>query len=50
MRNVTEVKRCLEQVQGLGARESDLAAHLGELVQRFDLDSVLKVLEGTADE
>ena len=49
MHNVTEVKNCLAQVQALGAEEAHLAAHLGELVQRYDLESVLKILEKTDD-
>ena len=49
MHNVTEVKNCLDQVQALGAEEAHLAAHLGELVQRYDLESVLKILEKIDD-
>ena len=49
MHNVTKVKRCLEQVRSLGEREDILAAHLDELVQRFDMEAILEVLERTAD-
>ena len=49
MYNVTEVKNCLDQVQALGVEEAHLAAHLGELVQRYDLEEVLKVLEKIDD-
>ena len=49
MHNVTHVKLGLEQMRKLGARESALAAHLGDLVQRFDLPSVLNLLEKTTD-
>ena len=47
MYNVTEVKSCLDQVQTLGTEQADLAAHLGQLVQRYDLEAVLKILEKT---
>ena len=50
MRNVTAVKSCLDELQGLGAEASALATHLGELVQRFDLAAVVRVLESTTDE
>ncbi|MCC7265030.1 MAG: response regulator [Candidatus Latescibacteria bacterium] len=50
MRNVTEVKRCLEQMGALGEPERALALHLSDLVQRFDLASVLHILERTVDE
>jgi hypothetical protein len=50
MRNVTAVKSGLDELQGLGAEASALATHLGQLVQRFDLAAVVRVLESTADE
>ena len=50
MHNVTAVKKCLDELRGMGTGERDLAAHLGELVQRFDLAAVVQVLESTADE
>ena len=49
MHNVTEVKLCLGQMRVLGARESQLAARLGDLVQRFDLSGALAILEETVD-
>ena len=49
MQNVTEVKLCLAQLRSLGTEETQLAAHLSGLVQRFDLGSVLEVLEKTVD-
>ncbi len=50
MHNVTELKRCLEKLQNLGEAETQLAMHLGRLVQEFDLRSVLEILENTAAE
>jgi CheY-like chemotaxis protein len=50
MRNVTAVKGGLEELQGLGAEASALAAHLGQLVQRFDLAAVVQVVENTVEE
>ena len=50
MHNVTDVKICLEQLQGVGPEAAALAAYLGERVQRLDLGSVLQILERTEDE
>lgn len=44
MHNITEVKRCLEQMAGLGEHEARLAAILGESVRRFDLAPVLRAM------
>ena len=49
MHNVTEVRKCLDQLQGLGSGERRLAAYLDELALRFDMDSLLRELEKTAD-
>ncbi len=49
MHNVTEVQNCLDQLQGLGPEECRLAAYLGELVLRFDLDTLAAEVEKTAD-
>ena len=49
MHNVTEVKRCLDDMQRLGEREARLAETLAGAVQRFDLTPVLEALEGTVD-
>ena len=49
MHNVTEVKLCLEHLQGLGEREARLAAVLSGAVVRFDLRHVLEILEKTID-
>jgi len=49
MHNVTDLYKGLEELQGLGVREAQLAAHLSERVQVFDLDSVLRALERTGD-
>ncbi|MCC7265176.1 MAG: response regulator [Candidatus Latescibacteria bacterium] len=49
MRNVTEVKACLERMGELGAQERTLALYLSERVQRYDLAAVLKILEQTLD-
>lgn len=49
MQNLTEVKLCLEQLQGLGEREARLAAALTRAVMRFDLRPVLRALEVTVD-
>ncbi len=47
--NVTEIKIGLEALRQLGVEESRLAAHVDELVQRYDLDAVLEILEQTCD-
>ena len=49
MHNVTDLRQGLEALQRLGAGEAQLAALLGERVQAFDMDGVLKLLEKTAD-
>ena len=49
MHNVTEVKRCLEELTGLGARQAQLAEALAPAVQRFDLAPVIEALEATVD-
>ncbi|MCC7261409.1 MAG: response regulator [Candidatus Latescibacteria bacterium] len=49
MHNVTQVKQGLEELRQLGAREEALAAHLGDLVQRFEMPSVLDLLERIED-
>jgi len=49
MHNVTEVKRCLEDMQRLGEREARLADALTGAVNRFDLSPVIKALEATVD-
>ncbi len=49
MHNVTEVKLCLEHLQGLGEREARLAASLSRAVARYELGPVLDAVEGTVD-
>ena len=49
MHNVTEVKRCLEQMQLLGEREARLAGALSVAVKRFDLTPLIEALETTVD-
>lgn len=49
MQNLTEVKLCLEQMQGLGEDEARLAATLRQATMHFDLKPVLRALEGTVD-
>ena len=43
--NVTEVKKCLDEVEALGEEGRLLVAHLRPLVQRFDMDAIKIVLE-----
>ncbi len=50
MHNVTEVKRCMAELQRLGDGEARLAGALADAVKRFDLASVLEALEGIDDE
>ena len=49
MHNVTDLRSGLGRLQGLGAREARLAAHLGMLVQAAELAAVLEVLDRTVD-
>jgi len=49
MHNVTQLKLGLEQMRKLGVREAALAAHLGDLLKRFDLSGVASQLEKTED-
>jgi len=49
MHNVTEVKRCLEDMQRLGEHEARLADALTGAVNRFDLAPVTEALEVTVD-
>ena len=49
MHNVTQVKLGLERMRQVGTREAALAAHLGDLVERFDLAGVIDLLEKTED-
>jgi len=49
MHNVTEAKRCLEDMQRLGEREARLADALTGAVNRFDLAPLIKALEATVD-
>ena len=49
MQNVTDVKRCLDEMKHLGKREARLADSLMGAVKRFDLTPLLKALEMTED-
>ncbi len=49
MHNVTEVKRCLEEMRRLGEREAQLADRLDGAVRRFDLSPLIEALEATVD-
>lgn len=42
--SITELKKCLDEVQALGAEGRRLAAHLRELNQRFDMEGILTIL------
>ena len=50
MHNVTEVKRCLQEMRRLGEREARLAQVLTGAVQRFDLTPLIEALEATEDD
>ena len=50
MRNLTAMKKHLDQVQALSPEHAHLAAHLVQLLQRFDLESVLEILQRTDNE
>lgn len=49
MHNVTEVKRCLQEMRGLGEREAELADVLIDTVKQFDLRPLMATLDTTVD-
>lgn len=49
MQNLTEVKRCLDELRQLGEPEARLAASLATAVQRFDLRPLIEAMERTGD-
>ena len=49
MNNVTELKRCLVDMQRLGEREARLAEALTVAVRQFDMAPVVRALEATVD-
>jgi hypothetical protein len=49
MHNVTEVKRCLDDMRDMGEREAQLAMTLDSALKRFDLAPLIEALENTVD-
>ncbi len=47
--SVTDLKHGLDQLRALGAEEAQLAVHLGELVQRFDMPAAQAILARVVD-
>jgi hypothetical protein len=43
--SVTQLRQHLGALEGLGAKEKNLATHLGELAQQYDMDGIKVVLE-----
>ena len=48
--SVTEIKAYLDQVEALGPEGQQLAAKLRDLVQRYDLEKMMRILESTPHE
>ena len=43
--SVTQLRQHLGALEGLGAKEQSLAAHLGELAQQYDMNRIKAVRE-----
>ena len=50
LHSVTEVKEYLDQVEALGPEGQQLASWLRDLVQRYDLEEMMRILESAPHE